>query len=118
MYTHFGHKINFGHKVKVTTNFLFQVISGHFLSDKRVGTYVEVDMYGLPADTIRKRFKTKTVYANGINPIYNEEAFVFKKVFIWFLQLTNYILAFLQKYLLSSLHFYFLLRSSIHGCYT
>jgi hypothetical protein len=31
----------------------FQVISGQFLSDKRVGTYVEVDMYGLPTDTIR-----------------------------------------------------------------
>jgi hypothetical protein len=30
-----------------------QVISGQFLSDKKVGTYVEVDMYGLPTDTIR-----------------------------------------------------------------
>jgi phosphatidylinositol phospholipase C beta len=30
-----------------------RVISGQFLSDKKVGTYVEVDMYGLPADTIR-----------------------------------------------------------------
>jgi hypothetical protein len=29
------------------------VISGQFLSDKKVGTYVEVDMYGLPTDTIR-----------------------------------------------------------------
>jgi hypothetical protein len=32
---------------------LLQVISGQFLSDKKVGTYVEVDMYGLPTDTIR-----------------------------------------------------------------
>nr|BAE91196.1 unnamed protein product [Macaca fascicularis] len=31
-----------------------QVISGQFLSDKKIGTYVEVDMYGLPTDTIRK----------------------------------------------------------------
>ncbi|KAF7262810.1 hypothetical protein GWI33_004021, partial [Rhynchophorus ferrugineus] len=36
-----------------------QVISGQFLTDKRVGTYVEVEMYGLPADTVRRRFRTK-----------------------------------------------------------
>ena len=30
-----------------------RVISGQFLSDKKIGTYVEVDMFGLPADTIR-----------------------------------------------------------------
>ncbi|XP_077991764.1 1-phosphatidylinositol 4,5-bisphosphate phosphodiesterase beta-1-like [Glandiceps talaboti] len=57
-----------------------KVISGQFLSDKKVSTYVEVDMYGLPADTVRKRFRTKTVQGNGINPIYDEEPFVFKKV--------------------------------------
>nr|XP_023015853.1 1-phosphatidylinositol 4,5-bisphosphate phosphodiesterase classes I and II [Leptinotarsa decemlineata] len=56
------------------------VISGQFLTDKRVGTYVEVEMYGLPADTVRKRFKTKVVQNNGINPVYDEEPFVFKKV--------------------------------------
>ncbi|XP_043266529.1 1-phosphatidylinositol 4,5-bisphosphate phosphodiesterase classes I and II isoform X2 [Venturia canescens] len=56
------------------------VISGQFLSDKRVGTYVEVDMYGLPADTVRKKFKTKIVPNNGINPIYDDEPFIFKKV--------------------------------------
>ncbi|XP_071081151.1 1-phosphatidylinositol 4,5-bisphosphate phosphodiesterase beta-1-like [Haliotis cracherodii] len=57
-----------------------KVISGQFLSDKKVGTYVEVDMYGLPTDTVRKKFRTKTIPANGINPVYGEEAFVFKKV--------------------------------------
>nr|XP_006815619.1 PREDICTED: 1-phosphatidylinositol 4,5-bisphosphate phosphodiesterase classes I and II-like [Saccoglossus kowalevskii] len=57
-----------------------KVISGQFLSDKKVSTYVEVDMYGLPADTVRKRFRTKTVQGNGISPIYDEEPFVFKKV--------------------------------------
>ncbi|KAK3094202.1 hypothetical protein FSP39_025408 [Pinctada imbricata] len=57
-----------------------QVISGQFLSDKKVGTYVEVDMYGLPTDTIRKEFRTKVVPANGLNPVYNEERFVFRKV--------------------------------------
>ncbi|XP_065158334.1 1-phosphatidylinositol 4,5-bisphosphate phosphodiesterase classes I and II [Atheta coriaria] len=56
------------------------VISGQFLTDKRVGTYVDVDMYGLPADTVRRKFRTKTVSNNGINPIYDEEPFVFKKV--------------------------------------
>ncbi|KAJ8944413.1 hypothetical protein NQ318_023186, partial [Aromia moschata] len=56
------------------------VISGQFLTDKRVGTYVEVEMYGLPADTVRKRFRTKVAANNGINPVYDEEAFVFKKV--------------------------------------
>ncbi|XP_045617004.1 1-phosphatidylinositol 4,5-bisphosphate phosphodiesterase classes I and II isoform X3 [Procambarus clarkii] len=57
-----------------------KVISGQFLSDKRVGCYVEVEMYGLPADTVRKRFRTKTVPNNCINPVWDEEPFVFKKV--------------------------------------
>lgn len=57
-----------------------QVIAGQFLSDKKVGTYVEVDMYGLPSDTIRKEFRTRMVPANGLNPIYNEEPFLFRKV--------------------------------------
>ena len=57
-----------------------QVISGQFLSDKKVGTYVEVDMYGLPTDTIRKEYRTKVVPSNGLNPLYNEEPFSFRKV--------------------------------------
>ncbi|KAG8201635.1 hypothetical protein JTE90_012705 [Oedothorax gibbosus] len=57
-----------------------RVISGQFLSDKKVGTYVEVDMYGLPTDTIRKEFRTRLVPNNGLNPVYNEEPFVFRKV--------------------------------------
>nr|XP_054929159.1 1-phosphatidylinositol 4,5-bisphosphate phosphodiesterase-like [Dermacentor andersoni] len=57
-----------------------RVLSGQFLSDKKVGTYVEVDMYGLPTDTIRKEFRTRMVPANGLNPVYNEEPFVFRKV--------------------------------------
>jgi len=58
------------------------VIAGQFLSDKKVGTYVEVDMYGLPADTIRKEFKTRMVPANGLNPIYNEDPFSFRKIIL------------------------------------
>ncbi|BFZ07040.1 hypothetical protein BsWGS_10079 [Bradybaena similaris] len=57
-----------------------QVISGQFLSDKKVGTFVEVDMYGLPTDTIRREFRTRVVPNNGLNPVYNEEPFVFRKV--------------------------------------
>lgn len=56
------------------------VVSGQLLTDKRTGTYVEVDMFGLPADTVRKKFRTKIVPNNGINPVYGDEPFVFKKV--------------------------------------
>lgn len=37
-------------------------------------------MYGLPTDTVRRRHRTKTVPNNGINPVYDEDPFVFKKV--------------------------------------
>ncbi|XP_071802033.1 1-phosphatidylinositol 4,5-bisphosphate phosphodiesterase beta-4-like isoform X4 [Asterias amurensis] len=57
-----------------------RVISGQFLSDKKVGTYIEVDMYGLPTDTIRREHRTKTIPNNGLNPVYNAEDFVFRKV--------------------------------------
>ncbi len=59
---------------------ILQVISGQFLSDKRVGTYVEVDLYGLPTDTVRKKFKTKIINSNGMNPAYDSEEFSFKRV--------------------------------------
>lgn len=45
-----------------------------------MGTYVEVDMFGLPADTVRKKFRTKIIRDNGLNPVFDEEPFVFKKV--------------------------------------
>lgn len=37
-------------------------------------------MYGLPTDTVRKEFRTRMVPANGLNPVYNEEPFLFRKV--------------------------------------
>ncbi|CAH0702573.1 unnamed protein product [Spodoptera exigua] len=55
------------------------VLSGQLLTDKRCGTFVEVDMFGLPADTVRKKFRTRVAPNNGINPVYGEEPFVFKK---------------------------------------
>ncbi|XP_046598727.1 1-phosphatidylinositol 4,5-bisphosphate phosphodiesterase-like isoform X2 [Neodiprion virginianus] len=64
----------------IATQCSVQVIAGQFLSDKKVGTYVEVEMYGLPTDTIRKEFRTRVVQANGLNPVYNEEPFLFRKV--------------------------------------
>ncbi|TKS86069.1 1-phosphatidylinositol 4,5-bisphosphate phosphodiesterase beta-1 [Collichthys lucidus] len=41
-----------------------------FLTERRVGVYVEVEMFGLPADTRRKALKTKTSQNNNaINPV-------------------------------------------------
>ncbi|XP_060077533.1 1-phosphatidylinositol 4,5-bisphosphate phosphodiesterase beta-1-like [Ylistrum balloti] len=57
-----------------------KIISGSLLSEKKMGTYVEVEMYGLPTDTVRKKFKTNMVTNNGINPVYSSEPFVFEKV--------------------------------------
>jgi len=57
-----------------------RVISGQFLSDKKIGTYVDVDLYGLQADTIRKEYRTKTIPANGLNPRYDESVFEFRKI--------------------------------------
>ncbi|XP_072351057.1 1-phosphatidylinositol 4,5-bisphosphate phosphodiesterase beta-1-like, partial [Scyliorhinus torazame] len=54
-----------------------RIISGQFLSDKKVGMYVEIDMFGLPVDTKRK-FRTKTL-ANSLNPVWDDEIFVFRK---------------------------------------
>jgi len=56
-----------------------QVISGQFLSEKRGNTFVEVEMYGLPADTARRR-RTKISQSNGVNPTWDDDPFVFKKI--------------------------------------
>ena len=37
-------------------------------------------MFGLPVDTRRKALKTKTSQGNAVNPIWEEEPIVFKKV--------------------------------------
>lgn len=71
---------SFSRFVKTSFSIAFQIISGQFLSDKKVGTYVEVDMFGLPVDTRRKAFKTKTSQGNAVNPVWEEEPIVFKKV--------------------------------------
>lgn len=66
------------------------MISGQFLTDRKVGTCVEVDMYGLPADTVRKKFKTKVMPGNGINPLWDEEPFVFRKVGFVSMQIVSF----------------------------
>ena len=40
------------------------------------------------SNTFRKEFRTKTIPSNGLNPIYNEDPFIFRKV-----------LSYLQMYL-------------------
>uniref|UniRef100_A0A915EEF6 Phosphoinositide phospholipase C n=1 Tax=Ditylenchus dipsaci TaxID=166011 RepID=A0A915EEF6_9BILA len=57
-----------------------RILSGHFLCERKVGVYVEVEMYGLPTDTIRKEHRTRTVPGNALNPIFNDDPFVFRKV--------------------------------------
>ncbi|XP_041841336.1 1-phosphatidylinositol 4,5-bisphosphate phosphodiesterase beta-3 isoform X1 [Melanotaenia boesemani] len=56
-----------------------KVISGQFLTEKKVGVYVEVDIFGLPADTKRK-YRTKTSNGNSLDPVWDDELFVFNKV--------------------------------------
>ncbi|MGH0150946.1 UNVERIFIED_CONTAM: hypothetical protein FKN15_018560 [Acipenser sinensis] len=57
-----------------------QIYSGQFLSDKNAKTGVEVEVIGLPGDPKRK-YKTKWSAAhNSINPVWNEEPFVFEKI--------------------------------------
>ncbi|XP_068922339.1 1-phosphatidylinositol 4,5-bisphosphate phosphodiesterase beta-3 isoform X2 [Petaurus breviceps papuanus] len=56
-----------------------KVISGQFLSDRKVGIYVEVDLFGLPADT-RRKYRTRASQGNSFNPVWDEEPFDFPKV--------------------------------------
>ncbi|XP_056402892.1 1-phosphatidylinositol 4,5-bisphosphate phosphodiesterase beta-2 isoform X2 [Hyla sarda] len=66
--------------VVVANTLSITILSGQFLSDKSVKTYVEVELFGLPGDPKRK-YKTKlTSSANSINPVWKEEPFVFEKI--------------------------------------
>ncbi|NXC51754.1 PLCB2 phosphodiesterase, partial [Aleadryas rufinucha] len=56
------------------------VLSGQFLSDRSVKTYVEVELLGLPRDAKRKHRTKLNSTANSINPVWKEEAFVFEKI--------------------------------------
>ncbi|KAM4690404.1 1-phosphatidylinositol 4,5-bisphosphate phosphodiesterase beta-2 [Rhinophrynus dorsalis] len=66
--------------VVVANTLSITIISGQFLSDKCVKTYVEVELFGLPGDP-KRRYKTKlTATANSINPVWKEEPFLFEKI--------------------------------------
>uniref|UniRef100_A0A8C5X2E8 1-phosphatidylinositol 4,5-bisphosphate phosphodiesterase n=1 Tax=Malurus cyaneus samueli TaxID=2593467 RepID=A0A8C5X2E8_9PASS len=64
----------------VATTVSVTVLSGQFLSDRSVKTYVEVELLGLPRDAKRKHRTKLTSTANSINPVWKEEAFVFEKI--------------------------------------
>ncbi|KAA8582327.1 hypothetical protein FQN60_009067 [Etheostoma spectabile] len=58
------------------------IYSGQFLSDKNVKTGVEVEVIGLPGDP-KKKYRTKwSTTPNAINPVWNEEPFVFEKILL------------------------------------
>ncbi|XP_041121264.1 1-phosphatidylinositol 4,5-bisphosphate phosphodiesterase beta-2 [Polyodon spathula] len=66
--------------VIVSNTVSVKIYSGQFLSDKNIKTGVEVEVMGLPGDPKRK-YKTKWSAAhNSINPVWNEEPFVFEKI--------------------------------------
>uniref|UniRef100_A0A8C6QG01 1-phosphatidylinositol 4,5-bisphosphate phosphodiesterase n=1 Tax=Nannospalax galili TaxID=1026970 RepID=A0A8C6QG01_NANGA len=66
--------------VVVATTLSITVISGQFLSERSVRTYVEVELFGLPGDP-KRRYRTKlSPTTNSINPVWKEEPFVFEKI--------------------------------------
>ncbi|NXS51993.1 PLCB2 phosphodiesterase, partial [Brachypteracias leptosomus] len=67
-------------RIDVVVASTLSILSGQFLSERSVKTYVEVELFGLPRDTKRK-YRTKlTSTANSINPVWKEEPFVFEKI--------------------------------------
>merc|ERR1719430_2169387 len=64
----------------VPANLSIQILSGYFLSERKVGTYVVVEIYGLSADTSHKEFRTNVIPSNGLNPVYNSKVFEFSKI--------------------------------------
>ncbi|XP_046874198.1 1-phosphatidylinositol 4,5-bisphosphate phosphodiesterase beta-2 isoform X2 [Hypomesus transpacificus] len=66
----------------VANTLTIKIYSGQFLSDKSVKTGVEVEVIGLPGDP-KKKYRTKwSATPNAINPVWNEEPFVFEKVLL------------------------------------
>ncbi|XP_029316401.1 1-phosphatidylinositol 4,5-bisphosphate phosphodiesterase beta-2 [Cottoperca gobio] len=66
----------------VASTLTIKIYSGEFLSDKNVKTGVEVEVIGLPGDP-KKKYRTKwSTTPNAINPLWNEEPFVFEKILL------------------------------------
>lgn len=61
--------------------FCVTVVSGQYVSPtggSRASVYVEIEIIGIPPDSVKK--KTKTVYYNSINPVWNE-TFAYRVLF-------------------------------------
>uniref|UniRef100_A0AAX7TQT6 Phosphoinositide phospholipase C n=1 Tax=Astatotilapia calliptera TaxID=8154 RepID=A0AAX7TQT6_ASTCA len=66
----------------VASTLTIKIYSGQFLADKNVKTGVEVEVIGLPGDP-KKKYRTKwSTTPNAINPVWNEEPFVFEKILL------------------------------------
>ncbi|XP_038150427.1 1-phosphatidylinositol 4,5-bisphosphate phosphodiesterase beta-2 isoform X1 [Cyprinodon tularosa] len=66
----------------VASTLTIKIYSGQFLSEKSVRTGVEVEVIGLPGDP-KKKYRTKwSTTPNAINPVWNEEPFVFEKILL------------------------------------
>ncbi|XP_054653370.1 1-phosphatidylinositol 4,5-bisphosphate phosphodiesterase beta-2 isoform X2 [Dunckerocampus dactyliophorus] len=66
----------------VAITLTIKIYSGQFLSEKNVRTGVEVEVIGLPGDP-KKKYRTKwSTTPNSINPVWNEEPFVFEKILL------------------------------------
>ncbi|KAI0978525.1 hypothetical protein GJ496_005238 [Pomphorhynchus laevis] len=58
-----------------------QIISGQFLTGKRLAVYVQIDVFGISSDTIRHEFRTKLVADNYLlNRQFNESPFILRKI--------------------------------------
>ncbi|XP_049319487.1 1-phosphatidylinositol 4,5-bisphosphate phosphodiesterase beta-2 [Astyanax mexicanus] len=64
----------------VANTLTIKIYSGQFLADKNVKTLVEVEIIGLPGDPKRKYRTKPSPVPNAINPVWNEEPFVFEKI--------------------------------------
>lgn len=77
-------------------------------------------MFGLPVDTKRKAFRTKTSPGNAVNPVWDEEPIVFKKVnqkqvdllytFVLYWYISNLVS------MMVTIHWCFLQGGSSHSC--
>uniref|UniRef100_A0A8C7FTF9 1-phosphatidylinositol 4,5-bisphosphate phosphodiesterase n=1 Tax=Oncorhynchus kisutch TaxID=8019 RepID=A0A8C7FTF9_ONCKI len=66
----------------VANTLTIKIYSGQFLSEKSVKTGVEVEIIGLPGDP-KKKYRTRwSTTPNAINPVWNEEPFVFEKILL------------------------------------
>lgn len=64
------------------TRFVVNLVSGQYMSPAggpRANVYVEIEIVGVPADSVKK--KSKTIYYNSMNPVCGNETFAFRVLF-------------------------------------